>query len=295
MPKDRLVLIGTKGGPAIRRGSPSPTSSLVEISGRQIVVDCGLGVARGLTEAGLHLRDLDLIFITHLHSDHVLELGALLHTAWTAGLSRKVRVFGPIGIADVWRGFLESMRFDIDLRIIDEGRPDLRDLVEVTTYGDGGILKEGGLAVSALRVRHPPVTECFALKLETGDARIVFSSDTAYFLPLSTFAANADILVHEAMLEAGVDRLVSRTGNAGRLRQHLMASHTVAEDTGRIAEEAHVKHLVLHHLIPADDPEVSENDWSLAVRRQFRYGRLTIGRDGTEIALDTTPEERTKT
>ena len=81
-----------------------------------------------------------------------------------------MRVFGPIGIADVWSGFLNSMRFDIDLRIIDEGRPDLRELVEVTTYGEGTVLEEDGLTVTALRVRHPPVTECFALKFETEDA-----------------------------------------------------------------------------------------------------------------------------
>ena len=84
---DRLVLLGTKGGPAIRPGGPMPTSSLLEIGGRMVVVDCGLGVTRGLTDAGVHLKTLDLVFVTHLHSDHVLELGPLLHTAWTAGLA----------------------------------------------------------------------------------------------------------------------------------------------------------------------------------------------------------------
>jgi ribonuclease BN (tRNA processing enzyme) len=82
---DRLVLLGTKGGPAIRPGGPSPTSTLLEIAGRPIVIDCGLGVTRGLVNAGLSLKKLDLILITHLHSDHVLELGPLLHTAWTSG------------------------------------------------------------------------------------------------------------------------------------------------------------------------------------------------------------------
>ncbi len=71
----RLVLLGSKGGPAIRPGGPWPTSSLLEIGGRSIVVDCGLGVTRGLTDAGVNLKALDLVFITHLHSDHVLEPG----------------------------------------------------------------------------------------------------------------------------------------------------------------------------------------------------------------------------
>jgi ribonuclease BN (tRNA processing enzyme) len=77
-----------KGGPAIRPGGPNPTSSLLEIGGRRIVIDCGLGVTRGLVNAGMDLRSLDMVWITHLHSDHLLELGPLLHTAWTSGLSQ---------------------------------------------------------------------------------------------------------------------------------------------------------------------------------------------------------------
>lgn len=279
----RLVLMGTKGGPAIRPGGPSPTASLLEIGGRRIVVDCGLGVTRGLVNAGVSLKDVDLVFVTHLHSDHVLELGPLLHTAWTAGLSRPVTVFGPEGIEAYWDGFLASLRYDIDLRIADEGRPDLRDLVTLRTFGEGEVFAADGLSVSALRVDHPPVTECFALKFEADGGRIVFSSDTAYFPPLADFAAGADVLVHEAMLGSGVDRLVAKTGNGARLREHLMASHTLAEDAGRIAEAAKVGHLVLHHLVPADDPEITKEDWALAAGRHFRYGRLTVGHDGIEF------------
>jgi ribonuclease BN (tRNA processing enzyme) len=89
-----LVILGSKGGPAIRPGGPSPTASLLEIGGRRIVIDCGLGVSRGLVEAGMELPSLDLVLITHLHSDHVLELGPLLHTAWTAGLKPRFRSGG---------------------------------------------------------------------------------------------------------------------------------------------------------------------------------------------------------
>lgn len=279
---NRLVLLGTKGGPAIRPGGPWPTSSLLELGGRTIVVDCALGVTRGLTDAGISLKQLDLIFITHLHSDHILELGPLIHTAWTAGLAMPVKVFGPVGTADYWRGFLQSMAFDIDIRIVDEGRPDIRDLVKVVEFGEGLVLAADGLSVTALRVDHPPVTECFALRLELGGTSVVFSADTAYFPPLADFARGADILVHEAMLEEGVERLVARTGNGARLREHLMASHTLAADAGLIAKAANVGRLVLNHLIPADDPEFGEVDWVAAVRKTWAGG-LTIGRDGLVV------------
>jgi len=198
---------------------------------------------------------------------------------------------GPEGIAAYWEGFLASLRYDIELRIEDEGRPDLRDLVQLVTYGEGRFFEEDGLSVAALRVEHPPVTECYALKFEADGERVVFSSDTAYFPPLAEFAADADILVHEAMHGAGIDRLVAKTGNGARLKEHLIASHTLAEDVGRIAEAAKAKHLVLHHLVPADDPEITREDWALAAGRHFRYGRLTVAHDGLEIRLERQTED----
>jgi ribonuclease BN (tRNA processing enzyme) len=280
----RLVILGSKGGPAIRPGGPSPTSMLLELGGRRIVVDCGLGVSRGLVEAGMSLKDLDLIFVTHLHSDHVLELGALIHTAWTTGLDHPVRVYGPPGTDRCWSRFAQAMEFDIAIRIADEGRPDIRDLVTVEQYSEGLVLAQDGLSVTALRVDHPPVTDCFALRFDHAAGSIAFSSDTAYFPPLARFASGADVLVHEAMLAAGVDRLVARTGNGARLRQHLYASHSLAADAGRIATSAAVGHLVLNHLIPADDPSITAADWEAAVRETWA-GPLTIACDGLLVEL----------
>ncbi|SIQ94154.1 Ribonuclease BN, tRNA processing enzyme [Rhizobium sp. RU33A] len=281
---DRLTLLGTKGGPAIRPGGPNPTSMLLDLSGRRIVIDCGLGVSRGLVETGMSLKELDLVFITHLHSDHVLELGPLLHTAWTTGLDHSVTVYGPKGTRNVWTGFLASLAYDIEIRIADEGRPDLAGLVEIVEYGPGEIFRSGDLVVEALRVDHPPVTECFALKICHPDKTLVFSADTAPFPPLVDFARGADILVHEAMLPEGLDSIVRRTGNGARLREHLVASHSFAADAAQIATKASVGMLVLNHLIPADDPAFTEDDWRAATAPHWT-GALVIGRDGLAIAL----------
>ena len=280
---DRLVLLGTKGGPAVRQGGANPTSSVLEISGKVIVIDCGLGVTRGLVEAGVSLKMLDYIFITHLHSDHILEFGPLLHTAWTSGLARPVQVFGPVGTRAYWAAFLQSMEFDISIRVADEGRPDLAALVAITEFSEGGVFDSAGITVTALRVDHPPVTDCFALKFVAKGKQIVFSADTAYFPPLADFAKGADVLVHEAMLEEGVDRLVARTGNGARLKQHLLNSHTFAEDAIHIAKDAGVKHVYLHHLVPADDPEINLEYWDAHVAEL--WDQATVGRDGMEIKL----------
>ncbi|QLF70581.1 MBL fold metallo-hydrolase [Peteryoungia desertarenae] len=281
---DMLTLLGTKGGPAIRPGGPNPTSSLLTLSGRRIVIDCGLGVSRALVETGMLLKELDLIFITHLHSDHVLELGPLLHTAWTTGLAHQVTVYGPCGTQALWQGFLQSMAFDIQIRIDDEGRPDLAQLVTIVEYGPGLVLDGDGLRVDALRVDHPPVTDCFALKFGGNGKTIVFSADTAYFAPLAEFATGADVLVHEAMLPEGIEGIVRRTGNGARLYEHLVASHSFAAEAGRVAADARVGCLVLNHLIPADDPNFGEKDWIEALQPVWS-GPLVVGKDGISVPL----------
>jgi ribonuclease BN (tRNA processing enzyme) len=281
---ERIVLLGTKGGPAIRPGGPSPTSSMIETGGRVIAVDCGLGVSRGIVNAGVPLKALTHVLITHLHSDHVLELGALIHTAWTSGLASTVKLYGPSGVKKVWEGFLQSLDVDISTRIVDEGRPVLSEMVEVTEIDSGVFLDEPGLKVSAIRVPHPPLADCFALRVETSQGTAVFSGDCAFHPPLADFARGADHLIHEAMLPEGIESLVRRTGNGARLREHLLASHTFAADAGRIAAMAGVPHLVLNHLIPADDPDFSEDDWRLALAETWT-GKLTIGRDGLEFPI----------
>lgn len=77
--KDAIILLGTKG-------SPSPSSSVLQLGGQTILIDCGIGAARALVEADIKLTALDAIFITQLHSDHLLDLGPLIYTAWTTDL-----------------------------------------------------------------------------------------------------------------------------------------------------------------------------------------------------------------
>lgn len=282
---DEIVLLGAKGGPAIRKGGAMPTSSLLRLGGRNILIDCGIGVSRSVVEAGVSLLDIDAIFITHLHSDHVVELGPLIYTAWTTGLDRPLTIHGPEGTADYWRRFLSAMAFDHAIRIEDEGRPEIADLVRTETLSDGLETEVGGVSVRVLRVDHPPVTDCFALRFGHGGASVVFSADTRYFPPLGPFAAGADVLVHEAMLTAGVDKLAARTASAGRLREHLLASHTPAADAGRIASAGKVGRLVLNHLVPADDPDFGEADWRREVSKSWN-GPLAVGYDGLRIALE---------
>ncbi|MEO1679750.1 MAG: MBL fold metallo-hydrolase [Pseudomonadota bacterium] len=287
MGESYVVLLGTKGGPAIRPGSSMPTSNLLVLDGAAIVVDCGLGVTKALVDQGMQLRDLSLIFITHLHSDHYLELGPLLHTAWTAGLKTPVEIYGPAGLDLYWEGFLASMTADIDLRIDDEGRPDLRDLVRIHVIDAGPVMTRDGLSVASIRTAHPPLVECFALSFRTDTAHIVVSGDTAPIAALEEFARGADLLIHEAMLESALPALLARIGNGSdKLMAHWLRSHTFAHDAAHTAARAGVKALALSHLIPSDDPAYTDRHWQDAVAGIWD-GPLIVGRDGRRIDLPT--------
>lgn len=277
-----LTLLGTKGGPAIRPGSPMPTASLLELDGQTILIDAGLGAAQGVVRARVALGDLDAIIITHLHSDHYLDLGPLLHTAWTAGLARPLPIYGPEGLAHYWQHFCEAMRFDIDLRIADEGRPDLRDLADLRRVDSGATI--GPVSLRTMRNDHPPIRDSFALRFD-GSHSVTLSGDTAPMADMVDFARGSDLLVHEAMLTAGIDALCARVGNGDdRLRRHLERSHTPADAAARIAANAQVGALALNHLIPSDDPAFTEADWLAEVRPHWT-GPLWIGRDGMRISL----------
>jgi ribonuclease BN (tRNA processing enzyme) len=181
-------------------------------------------------------------------------------------------------------GFWDAYKFDIETRMADEGRPDLRKLVNAHEFGEGPVMATNDVRVTALRNVHPPITESFALKFDFPDRTIVFSGDTAYFPPLAAFARGADILVHEVMYAPALENLLRRVPNAPTLMAHLKASHTLADEVGRLATEAGVKKLVLSHLVPADDPSVTEQTWIDAVRTTWK-GDLVVGRDLMEIKL----------
>jgi len=282
---DFVALLGTKGGPAIRQGSPMPTSSLLSLAGQWVVVDCGLGVTKGLVDQGFALKDLSLIFITHLHSDHYLELGPLIHTAWTAGLKTPVRIWGPSGLPRYWHGFLASMQEDIATRIEDEGRSDLAGLVSFGLIAADAPIAEAGMTVTALPSIHLPLTESWSLSFRAGDRHVVFSGDTAHNPALAAFAQGADLLVHEAMLAEGLAALQKRIGNGDdRLMKHWLRAHTLAEDVARTAKTARVKALALHHLIPSDDAAFGPADWHRAAAPHWT-GPLHVGHDGMRIYL----------
>ncbi|HKY06104.1 MAG TPA: MBL fold metallo-hydrolase [Blastocatellia bacterium] len=279
----RLILLGTRGGPRVGAEGPKNPSTLLLINAVPYIVDCGYGTSQRLLGAGVPLNKLRYIFITHHHSDHNLEFGTLFYNSWVTGLSARIDAYGPTGLVKMTEDFLDYMRFDFDTRTSDEGRAQPRDLILAHDISRPGVvLVNDDVKVSACLVRHPPIKQAFAYRFDAKDRSIVISGDTAYSPELARFAKGADVLVHEVMYLPGIEVLVRRLPNATRLREHLLASHSLPEDVGKVAAQAGVKTVVLSHFVPGDDPSITDDQWTEGVRRHFT-GRVIVGKDLMEI------------
>lgn len=280
--RTRLILLGTGGGPRPRKAS-SASAQVIVNNNTAYVIDCGNGVARQLVFANVPLTSLRHVFVTHHHSDHNADYGNLIWLSWAAGLSTRVDTWGPPPLEKMTTLFFEMNAYDIDTRIANEGRVPLVPLVHVHELVKGGVvIQDENLKVTAALVDHPPVVPAFAYRFDARDRSIVISGDTRPCDSLVKLARGADVLVHSALYVPAVDRLVARVPNATSLKASIIAHQTSAEDAGRAAQAAGVKTLVLSHLVPSDDPEVTEQMWMDAAHTYFR-GSVIVGKDLLEV------------
>ena len=281
--RTRLILLGTAGGPR-PRATRSASAQVIVVDDTAYVVDCGNGVARQLVLAGVPLREVRHIFVTHHHSDHNADYGNLILLAWAAGLRTPIDTWGPPPLGRMTDLFFQMAATDIEARTADEKRVPLRPLVHAHDLRDGGlVVEDANVRVTAALVHHPPMVPAFAFRFDGPDRSIVISGDTTPTESLVALARNADILVHEALFDAAaVDRLVASVPNASDLRRSILSHHTTAEEAGRVAAAAGVGMLVLSHLIPAEDPAITDEMWSSAARTHFR-GQIVVGKDLMEL------------
>jgi ribonuclease BN (tRNA processing enzyme) len=251
----------------------------IVIGGTLYLVDCPNGVAGQLAKAGLRLGQLAQVFVTHNHSDHVLDAGSLLVLAWSSGLSSPVTLHGPPPLRQIVRDSLAASRYDIATRMHEEGRPSLLPLIHVRERSVAGLVyQDVRVKVTSAMVDHYTVKPAFAYRFDTPDRSVVISGDTTYSENLVDLARGADLLIHEAMYLPGVDQLAD--GNTS-LRDHLLRSHSTTEQVGLVAARARVKKLVLSHLVPAF-PSITDDMWLAAVRKNF-HGEAIVGRDLQDV------------
>ncbi|MBV8650786.1 MAG: MBL fold metallo-hydrolase, partial [Alphaproteobacteria bacterium] len=275
-----LTLLGT-GCPQCDPDRLGP-ANLVRHDGHEFLVDCGSGATQRLVSAGSAGKALDAVLLTHLHSDHIVDLYQLIVSSWHQGRDRKQRIFGPPGTRRFVDGTMALWRDELAQRIAHEVRPSTAALeIEVTEIEAGRILEIGGVTVTAVAVEHQPVRHAFGFVFEAGGKRLVFSGDTAPCPALIEAATGADVLVHECFIH-GIMKPAPGLRTEEGIR-NVARYHTASSEVGKIAREVGVGCLVLNHFVPThfDKPALVAE-----VRRDYA-GPLVIGEDLMRLDLDT--------
>lgn len=268
----RLTLLGT-GCPQIDPARMGP-ASLVRAGENALLVDCGSGVTQRLVQAGSSGRAIDALLLTHLHSDHVVDLHQLIVSSWHQGRWRPWRIFGPPGT----HGFVERSfalwRAELDFRIAHERRPSTAGLAaEVTEFANGETFQVGTFAATAVKVNHDPFPETYGFVIEQQGRRLVFSADTIFWPPLVEAARGADCLVHEVFILREMP--VVPGVRSEETRDAVAGYHTLSTEVGRVAAEAGVGVLVLNHFVPTRFDAAA----LVAEVRQHWQGPLILGED----------------
>ena len=275
-----LTLLGT-GCPQCDPERLGP-SSLVRQGGRAFLVDCGSGVTQRLVAAGESGGGLDAIFLTHLHSDHIVDLFQLILSSWHQGRDRPQRVFGPPGTRRFVDGLLALWRPELEQRIAHEKRASTAALaVEVNEIAPGEIFAAVGITVAAVAVNHLPVKHAFGFVFTAGGRRLVFSGDTAFCPALIEAARGADVLVHECFIH-GLMKPIPGVRSEEGLR-NVASYHTLSSEVGKVAASAGVGCLVLNHFVPTRFDKAA----LVAEVRVDYAGPLVIGEDLLALDLET--------
>jgi ribonuclease Z len=275
----RLTLLGT-GCPVAHAERFGP-AQLLRHEGASLLIDCGSGVTQRLVAAGCPGKAIDALLLTHLHSDHLVDLFQLVISSWHQGRDRPQRVFGPPGTKRYVDGLMALWKPELDLRIAHERRPSTAALeVEVTEIAPGQTLAFGSISVAVVEVDHKPVRHAYGFVCAGGGRRIAFSGDTRRSQALTAASRGADILVHEVFIHREMP-VVPGVRTAETVR-NVMSYHTVSDEVGKVAREAGVGCLALTHFVP---PGFDKAALLAEVRRDFP-GPVVVGEDLMTLDAD---------
>jgi len=295
-PGELSVLLCGTGSPLPDRSRAGPCT-LIAAGDSYYVVDTGIDSARNLLLWHVPLDKIAGIFITHMHSDHIAELGELRLQTWVAGRKIPLKVYGPPGIERVVAGFNEAYSLDTGYRTAHHGAaflpPEAADLVAVPVpLGQSPTaiaLKDGGLTVTAIRVNHGPVKPAYGYRFDFAGRSITISGDTEPDEDLARAAHGSDVLVHEALSPELVGILGAAVAAAGhprsaKIMHDIPGYHSSPVAAARIANEAQAKLLVFTHLLPVLPNAIAERAFLRGVS-DVRPDGVVLGYDGLLVRL----------
>jgi ribonuclease Z len=268
-----VVMLGT-GMPRPDPDASGPATAVV-VGRRVFLFDAGPGVERRMAAAGLPIDGPTATFITHLHSDHTLGYPDLIFTSWVMGRKAPLPVYGPPGLRRMTDHLIAAWAEDTLVRVTGlEREPPGGYRVDVHEIHQGVVFDSGGVRVTAISVPHGSWKYAFGYRIDTPRRRIVISGDTRYSEALARAAKGVDVLVHEAYIEARVQR--ERRPGGELWPQYMREFHTSNVELGRLAAKAQPALLVISHVILGGG---TVDEMISGVRRGGFSGQVVVAKD----------------
>jgi len=270
-PDIKVTLLGTGCPPPVmNRFGPS---TLVEAGGRALLFDAGRGTLQRLTQLNVRWQDVQGVFFTHLHSDHVVGFPDLFLTGWLVPPGRTVplSVWGPSGTTQMMSHLRQAYDYDIRIRVANDQLDRAGVVLLAKDISEGVVYEQNGVKVTAFEVDHAPVKPALGYRIDYAGRSIVLSGDTRVSENLIRHAAGADVLIHEVM----VPETLLRTGVPPDRAQRLVAYHTTPEQAGEVFARARPRLAVYSHICT---PAATDQELLLATRKTYA-GPLELGDD----------------
>jgi ribonuclease Z len=283
--KVRVILLGTAGGPtfdAQRLG----ISTLIEAGSERLLFDAGRSMTTGMARAGINPADVTKVFLTHLHSDHIVSLPELYLFPWASqGRHVPLQVWGPTGTRAMFRHLQEAFAFDIHIRRdVDEKFPADGIKVVATDIREGVVHESNGVKVTAFLVDHGPVAPAFGYRIDYRGHSVALSGDTKPSDNLVKFAAGVDVLIHEVgrskqdpALIGPPDELLPNTRQTRGRAKIIAEHHTDGIEAAAVLQRVKPKLAVFSHFNP--------NPALPALVRQNYAGPVEFGEDLMTIEI----------
>jgi ribonuclease Z len=244
---------------------------LIDAGSERLLFDAGRGVLQRLLR--VNSRDVDKLFLTHLHSDHIVGIPDLYLIGWGARRERPLQVWGPSGTAAMMSHLREAFAFDREIRVQVDGRPSEGAEIKAHEVSEGTIYDSAGVAVTAFVVDHGPVKPALGYRIDFDGHAVVLSGDTKFNENLIAHAKGVDVLIHE--VSASTDPTQTQANNG------VLALHTLPDQAGTVFARTRPKLAVYSHVGTAGDPNgrgLTDSELITATRKTYD-GPLVVGRD----------------
>ena len=267
-PVIKVTLLGTGTPlPIMERFGPS---ILVEAGTETLLFDAGRGCLQRLRQVKVFYNQLDALFLTHLHSDHIVGIPDLWLSGWlTSERATPLDVFGPAGTATMISNLQKAFAYDIKIRVADDKVSEEGSRIFAKEIKEGIVYEKNGVKVIAFLVDHYPVAPAFGYRIEYEGHSVVLSGDTRYSENLIKYARGTDLLIHEVAIAPD-------TLSKSDPRYHILAHHITPELAGKVFSQVRPKLAAYSHIVNI----YGQKEEDILNRTKSTYqGALVLGKD----------------